>query len=672
MRSTLTMEASEAMKVSVFEGSQANQTSVATCVREVTWSDLPSLITSTSWAPGAFTENRRQIKYLESIALLVLDIDDGMTIEECRLLFGPYRHIIGTSKSHQLPKADKAACDRFRVLLELSEPLTNDLDYKATWFTVQKYCPVIDPACKDASRFFFPCKEIVSVNEGQQWLVTKAPQTQPKPQAPVSAGAKLKPSKRTQNFQMNGAPAGEWHGELVAACMDLKQQQWSQSEAQRYLSVFHELDDEHDLQTIDDVFNNRQPKHPPRADGNEALRELLARCHLIENIADPEITRMVELDSGAVHDIHRRTVYTVFSKDEAKDFMNLRRIAAQYTYNPSVPGQLTLDTATGINLFNTYVPPEWKANWFYGGAQITGSAIPTVYFDFFTHLTSGHEESREFLLDWAATSLRARNYTILTAIGEQGIGKGVLGMILEMMHGKSNFAKVRDDVFKQRFNSRLAGKTLIYVDEADLRTKESQDRIKDTVNESMEIEAKGVDATSVRNWASYYLSSNSYDAVRIEAGDRRFSIIQLTDTPLNVTDWIKRIPELLDENAVSELARALWVRDIKADMKRPFRSARAAEVMEAGLNDWEDWVVFDWAPRNGGSRIELSKLQKDVETGCGLRLPPGRRKFIDLAKKYPGILTITQERGSAVRWVEVHAAKVLTPNFSVKRHTLTE
>src|SRR6185437_15064174 len=114
--------------------------------------------------------------------------------------------------------------------------------------------------------------------------------------------------------------------------------------------------------------------------------------------------------------------------------------------------------------------------------------------------------------------------TLLCTIGAQGIGKGVFGSILEALHGEANAVKVRDQVFKGQFNAPLANKTLVYVDEIALTTKEAHDRIKDVVNQKVEIESKGKDPVQLKNYASFYLSSNSFDAIKLEAGDRRYSI----------------------------------------------------------------------------------------------------------------------------------------------------
>jgi hypothetical protein len=77
--------------------------------------------------------------------------------------FADFQHIIATTKSHQIAKGDKWPCDRFRVIIPWASTITNVAIYETTMAkSIDEY--YADPACKDAARFFFPCKEIVSVN----------------------------------------------------------------------------------------------------------------------------------------------------------------------------------------------------------------------------------------------------------------------------------------------------------------------------------------------------------------------------------------------------------------------------------------------------------------------------------------------------------------------------
>jgi hypothetical protein len=187
--------------------------------------ELCAVISGYSWSPGVFSNRRRLIANLSRIDLLVLDVDAGCSLDDARELFSEYRHIIATSRNHQKDKHG-VVCDRFRVVLFLSSPITNDKDFKSTWESVRSQFPFIDDACKDSSRFFYPSPMVVSINnEGS--LVEVKPFVEPTPKSSTNVlqtGAKGELWKSTLEFLKFGAPAGQRHHALVNAVGNMREQ----------------------------------------------------------------------------------------------------------------------------------------------------------------------------------------------------------------------------------------------------------------------------------------------------------------------------------------------------------------------------------------------------------------------------------------------------------------
>lgn len=206
---------------------------------EATYSDiyeLSALMGTGPWSPACFTDNKRLIKNLRSIVLLVLDVDDGATLEGAKALFKDYKHIIATSRSHQKLK-NEVVCDRFRVVLFLDSEITNDLDFKATWETAFRRWNFIDKACKDSSRFFYPSPEIISINEvGRPYPVSVHTSDVTRSMAPrdksngmdipnkENLGVKGDLWKSTLDLLTFGAPAGHRHTRLVSAVGNMREQ----------------------------------------------------------------------------------------------------------------------------------------------------------------------------------------------------------------------------------------------------------------------------------------------------------------------------------------------------------------------------------------------------------------------------------------------------------------
>lgn len=195
--------------------------------------ELAALISTESWAPGVFEARKRLIANLSRIDLLVLDVDAGCTLEAARETFRDYKHIIATSRNHQKEK-NGVVCDRFRVVLFLSESLVLDRDFKATWQRAKKLWPYIDDACKDSSRFFYPSSGVVSIGrDGRTFAVNVAPITEEPPRVvPTNTGGlKGELFKRTLKFFLEGAAPGTRHVALRDACLNMKEQGYDASDA---------------------------------------------------------------------------------------------------------------------------------------------------------------------------------------------------------------------------------------------------------------------------------------------------------------------------------------------------------------------------------------------------------------------------------------------------------
>jgi hypothetical protein len=252
-------------EITLFEGDSAANSRVGQSVT-ADFNDVANLITQFLWAPGLFQNDTRSNANLKSIGLLVLDIDNGCSLSDGVKLFSKYKHVIGTSRSHGIEKKGVVA-DRFRVVLFLETPASSDSEFKEHWFAAFAKWPFIDQACKDSARFFFPCKEIVSVNEDGELFSERSFQitaAQMPRQDHGGATRKGKLSKATKDFLIEGAAPGEWHGKFIKAAIDFKEQGFDIDEARLKLTAVTGHLDETDEQQLEDVYNNRPSKYAPR------------------------------------------------------------------------------------------------------------------------------------------------------------------------------------------------------------------------------------------------------------------------------------------------------------------------------------------------------------------------------------------------------------------------
>lgn len=119
-------------------------------------------ITLYPWSPCIWRDgDKRNANFLYA-DLIALDFDSPeMPLAQALNAFSDMAHVIGTTKSHQREK-NGVVCDRFRVVLRLDSRIERLDDFRETLRFAMRHYPA-DEACKDGGRFFWPCKEIVSV-----------------------------------------------------------------------------------------------------------------------------------------------------------------------------------------------------------------------------------------------------------------------------------------------------------------------------------------------------------------------------------------------------------------------------------------------------------------------------------------------------------------------------
>ena len=164
---------------------------------EYSFDYISKALTKYVWSPIKFDGGIRLEKHFLGTIFCALDFDSPATTLEWALeTFKEHTHIIGTTKSHQKEK-NGITCDRFRVVL-MFEDLVTDLPlYK---YNMEKMIlkHKADRACKDGARFFYPCKEIVSIQNG---VLVKV--------EPLPVVDKVAQPQKTSKYSFLGKPASE-------------------------------------------------------------------------------------------------------------------------------------------------------------------------------------------------------------------------------------------------------------------------------------------------------------------------------------------------------------------------------------------------------------------------------------------------------------------------------
>lgn len=373
---------------------------------------------------------------------------------------------------------------------------------------------------------------------------------------------------------------------------------------------------------------------------NYELIQKVMRSKLIINV-DEKADKFYLVDpfTDVVGTINAANAKSLFLKPDFSD----KTYMADFAYNPYQLKKLYKEE--GFYKFNTYNCPFWLIEHFFYDKELNPCELPDLYKSFLVHLTDGDKESYEYILDWLSTMLKSRNYCILSTIGNQGIGKGVLGSIMEKLVGKDNFSLTDNRLIKKEFNAQILNKRLVYIDELKVQNSTEENRLKLLINDTIEVEKKGVDSVNVKNFSSTYVSSNDFDAVRLRGDDRRFSIVDLTDKKLIEVMNQKEINDLLLDENIDKLARYLWFRVVNRRMNQVFTSKRTAEVRESALKGWEEWFIEDFCTKKENKgEILMTKVSDEIENIFGSRTRPSRKAFGKLREVYPDVFKLVRKR----------------------------
>lgn len=182
---------------------------------------VAKLICEYAWSPICWSPRERKGDNFAAALWCALDFDSGeYTLERALddVTSAGLMHVIGTTKSHGLEKGGDSpqgqpapACDRFRLLLRFERVVTDRKLFERAMRAAMETFPHADKSCKDAARFYFPCKEIVSAARGHPfWPIDEdqeeagpAPPRADRPRRTTDYASKAERPKSTSRPQRN-------------------------------------------------------------------------------------------------------------------------------------------------------------------------------------------------------------------------------------------------------------------------------------------------------------------------------------------------------------------------------------------------------------------------------------------------------------------------------------
>lgn len=148
-------------------------------------------------------------------------------------------------------------------------------------------------------------------------------------------------------------------------------------------------------------------------------------------------------------------------------------------------------------------------------------------------------DRRKWFLGWLAYPLRhpgTKMYSAAVLWGRhQGTGKSFVGYVMKEIYGQ-NFKEISSERLHDTFNDWQRFKQFVMVDEAaetPQAVKETSSALKRLITEeSVIVNEKHIKQYTLRNTINYYFTSNQANCLKLDTGDRRFFIHEVTAGPL--------------------------------------------------------------------------------------------------------------------------------------------
>jgi hypothetical protein len=206
---------------------------------------------------------------------------------------------------------------------------------------------------------------------------------------------------------------------------------------------------------------------------------------------------------------------------------------------------------------------------------------------------------RRLFMQWAAHIIqhpahRVRWAVILFSEAQQ-TGKTSTVMAIAKAVGERNFNTVSNDTLKSRFNAPLSGKQLILINEVDQKERyEVVGRLKEMITDKViQIEQKYMPAVMVKNIASFIMTTNHDNALKIGSSDRRFMAIQCAEEQASKEHYKElawAIEHKLCGTVIRQMASKMNMEGFSADQS-PKRTATTEKFIEASRSVGEEWAA---------------------------------------------------------------------------------
>ncbi|MEM6413533.1 MAG: primase-helicase family protein [Pseudomonadota bacterium] len=182
------------------------------------------------------------------------------------------------------------------------------------------------------------------------------------------------------------------------------------------------------------------------------------------------------------------------------------------------------------------------------------------------HLEVIETDAREYIWKWICWVIQnpaAKPKVAVVLRGAEGVGKGFIGQCLMRIFGEHAMQLTQRRHVTGNFNAHLRHICLLFADEADFTATDGEGVLKTLITEeTMAVEAKGVDVKQEASHIAMFMSTNRDWAVPAGLGARRFVVADVGDDHKGNSKYWEALFGWLDDGGASALLKAALAEDL--------------------------------------------------------------------------------------------------------------
>lgn len=182
-------------------------------------------------------------------------------------------------------------------------------------------------------------------------------------------------------------------------------------------------------------------------------------------------------------------------------------------------------------------------------------------------LCRGNEQNYKYLIGWMAYGIQNPHLAGQVAIvcrGKQGTGKGVAARHYGRLFGVHFKHVVNPEHITGKFNTVLHDAAFVFADECFRHDKAHVSALKALITEeTIRVEAKGVDNLESRNCVRLWMNTNERWAVHVDLDDRRFFILDVPDDQRRNSAYFSAMEQQMETGGYQALLHYLLTYDLK-------------------------------------------------------------------------------------------------------------